>query len=303
MKKKYYCEKCKFSTYDKSKYLRHKKSDKHKQCYMRCEFCGKPYKHKSSLSRHLKKCSKNPGDDFLQDTENQLIIKEDGIEIKEKSSNNEIVNNNNNEVSQLIKIIKDQQRQLDKSHELMDKVIKETIPRIGNNNNNSISINVYLNEKCKNAMNLTDFVDKINVSLEDLAYTQQHGYIEGITNIFTKQLRDLSPNERPIHCSDTKRLQFYVKDDDQWKKDNKHLKLDKSLNDVKIKQMKRLKHWEDLHPEYLLNEHLLEQWQLMVKEIIGPEENKRDKDKNLSIIKKQIATNTILPEKLILKNK
>ena len=111
MKKKYYCEKCKFSTYDKSKYLRHKKSDKHKQCYMRCEFCGKPYKHKSSLSRHLKKCSKNPGDDFLQDTENQLIIKEDGIEIKEKSSNNEIINNNNNEVSQLIKIIKDQQRQ------------------------------------------------------------------------------------------------------------------------------------------------------------------------------------------------
>ena len=67
--------------------------------------------------------------------------------------------------------------------------------------------------------------------------------------------------------------------------------------------MKRLKHWEDLHPDYLLNEDLLEQWQLMVKEIIGPEENKRDKDKNLSIIKKQIATNTILPEKLILKNK
>ena len=284
--------------------MRHKKSDKHKHAQRHCEFCGKPYKHKSSrVCRHLKKCSKNPGD--KDESENQLIIKDDNIEITEKSKNNDILKNttNSSEVSELIKIIKDQQRQVDKSHQLMDKVIKETIPRIGNNNNNSISITVYLNEKCKNAMNLTDFVDKINVSLEDLAYTQQHGYIEGITNIFTKQLKDLSPNERPIHCSDTKRLQFYVKDDDQWKKDNKHLKLDKSLNDVKIKQLKRLKHWEDLHPDYLLDEHLLEQWQLMVKEIIGPEENKKDKDKNLSIIKKQIASNTILPEKLILKNK
>ena len=84
-----------------------------------------------------------------------------------------------------MEIIKSQQKQLDQSHKLIDKVIKETVPRIGNNNNN-ISINVYLNEKCKNAMNLTDFVDKINVSLEDLVYTQQHGYIQGLTNIFTK---------------------------------------------------------------------------------------------------------------------
>ena len=134
-------------------------------------------------------------------------------------------------------------------------------------------------------------------------YTQQHGYIQGITNIFTKQLKDLSPNERPIHCCDKKRLQFYVKDDNTWMKDNKHVKLDKSLNEVKIKQMKKLKQWEDLHPDYLSDENLLNKWQLMVKEIIGPFENKKDQEKNLSIIKKQIATNTTLPEKFILKDK
>ena len=111
-------------------------------------------------------------------------------------------------MKELLEIIKTQQKQLNQSHKLIDQwIIKETVPRIGNNNNN-ISINVYLNEKCKNAMNLTDFVDKINVSLEDLVYTQQHGYIQGITNIFTKQLKDLSPNERPIHCCDKKDYNF-----------------------------------------------------------------------------------------------
>ena len=151
-------------------------------------------------------------------------------------------------------------------------------------------------------MNLTDFVDKINVSLEDLVYTQQHGYIQGLTNIFTKQLKDLSPDERPIHCCDKKRLQFYVKDDNTWMKDNKHEKLDKSLNEVKIKQMKKLKQWEDINPDYLLDEKLLGEWQLMVKEIIGPFENK-DQEKHLSLIKKQIATTTTIPEKFCLKDK
>ena len=73
--------------------------------------------------------------------------------------------------------------------------------------------------------------------MEDLKYTQQHGYIEGITNIFTKQLKDLQPTERPIHCSDTKRLQFYVKDDDIWSKDDEH-KIEKSIKDIKMKQIK-----------------------------------------------------------------
>ena len=94
-----------------------------------------------------------------------------------------------------------------------------------------------------------------------------------------------------------------MKDDKTWMKDNKHMKLDKSLNEVKIKQMKKLKQWEDLHPDYLLNEDLLNKWQLMVKEIIGPFESKKDQEKNLSIIKKQIATNTIIPDKYCLKDK
>ena len=84
--------------------------------------------------------------------------------------------------------------------------LKDVIPKIGNTYNNRMSINIYLNEKCKNAMNLTDFVENVKVSLEDLLYTKNHGFVKGISNIFAKQLQDMEPTQRPIHCSDKKTL-------------------------------------------------------------------------------------------------
>ena len=117
--------------------------------------------------------------------------------------------------------------------------------KIGNNNNNTISINFFLNEQCKNAMNLTDFINQLNVSLEDLQYSKNNGFIEGVTNIFTKQLKDLKPTERPIHCSDKKRLQFYVKDDDKWCKDSNNEKIDETIYNIKMKQTSKLTEWEN----------------------------------------------------------
>jgi uncharacterized protein YneR len=294
MSNNFYCGKCDFLALDRRDYTRHCKTKKHKTASFTCQYCKKNYKYRSGLSRHVQTCKKKF--EFNLDDEGEKTME-----------NTEITHHVGNEVAsgdmtELINIIKEQQKQLSESHQLIEKVIKETVPRIGNNNNN-ISINVYLNEQCKNAMNLTDFVDDINVSLEDLAYTQKHGYIEGITNIFTKKLKDLSPSERPIHCSDTKRLQFYVKDDDEWTKDDQHIKLDKSLKEVKMKQIKQLKQWEDLNPGYLTDDALLNKWQLMVKEIIGPEDKKKNIQKNMNIIKKQIANTTFIPVKCALKNK
>ena len=296
MSNNFYCSKCDFLASDRRDYSRHCKTKKHKTAAFTCEFCNKNYKYRSGLSRHLQKCKKRyekPLDDG-----GEILVENTQLtsHVGDKSGSS------NSGMTELINIIKEQQKQLSESHQLIEKVIKETVPRIGNNNNN-ISINVYLNEKCKNAMNLTDFVDDINVSFEDLAYTQEHGYIEGITNIFTKKLQDLSPSERPIHCSDTKRLQFYVKDDDEWTKDDQHIKLDKSLKEVKMKQIKQLKQWEDLNPGYLTDDRLLTQWQLLVKEIIGPEDKKKNIQKNMNIIKKQIANTTFIPVKCALKNK
>ena len=119
--------------------------------------------------------------------------------------------------------------------------LKDIIPKIGNTYNNAMSINIYLNEKCKDAMNLTDFVENVKVSLEDLLYTKNHGFVKGISNIFVKQLQDMEPTQRPIHCSDKKRLQFYVKDADKWEKDKSHEKIDKTIDEITFKQIKQVK--------------------------------------------------------------
>ena len=128
-------------------------------------------------------------------------------------------------------------------------------------NNQNVTINVFLNEQCKNAMNLTDWIENIKVTLEDLQYTKDNGFVNGVTNIINKQLQDLGPTERPIHCSDAKRLQFYVKDDDKWSKDSNNEKIDETIYNIKMKQTSKLTDWEKLHPNYAQDAHLLNEWQ------------------------------------------
>ena len=128
------------------------------------------------------------------------------------------------------------------------------------NNQNNMTINVFLNEHCKDALNLTDFVQNIKVTLEDLQYTKDNGFVNGVTNIITKQLQDLKPTQRPIHCSDKKRLQFYVKDDDKWEKDVDNKKLDETIRDVKLKLPKSLTEWEKMNPSYKKDPKLMDEW-------------------------------------------
>tara|TARA_B110000967_G_C18727646_1_gene480963 strand:- start:65 stop:958 length:894 start_codon:yes stop_codon:yes gene_type:complete len=294
-KKTYYCKKCNYSSKNRNDFTKHCKTLKHTKSLFKCDGCGKQYKFTSGLSRHIVKCHLYKEYELaLNNPEDELALNNQ----EEKETYN--IDCVNHDVKDLINIIKKQQIQINESHKMIEKVITETVPKIGNNNNNNISINVYLNENCKNAMNLTDFVEQINVSLEDLLYTQQHGHTEGLANIFTRQLKDMNPTERPIHCSDSKRLQFYIKDDDTWSKDEKHIKIDKTINDVKMKQMKKLKQWEDLHPTYLTDEKLLDKWQLMVREIIGHGDSEKDKEKNMMNIKKKLAFTT--PFKYSLQN-
>lgn len=138
-----------------------------------------------------------------------------------------------------------------------DQIIHDMVPKIGNNtinNNQKISINVFLNEKCSNAMNLTDFVEKLQITLGDLTYAAAHGSAKSISDKFIKQLKDMEPTERPIHCSDTKRLQFYVKEDNEWEKDIEHEKLDYSIKKIQSKQMDMLQEWTKKHPNWIHND-------------------------------------------------
>ena len=156
------------------------------------------------------------------------------------------------------------------------------------NNTNNISINMYLNENCKNALNLEDFVKQITVSLQDLDYSKENGYVKGITNILVNQLKYLAPTERPIHCSDKKRMKFYVKDDNKWAKDENNVKITDSIKSVGMEQVKTLSEWEKLNPTFQEDSKLLTEWQTTLSKLT-PGQSSKETQKNYIKIKKELC--------------
>ena len=149
-------------------------------------------------------------------------------------------------------------------------------------------------------MKLVDFVSNLTLCLGDLLYTQEHGYAEGISNIFVKHLQDLNPYKRPIHCCDKKSMQFYVRDENKWQKDKENKKIDKSIQDLTVKQIKHLKEWEMKNPNYMKDDKLLSQWQKLVHEIMGSSnDSNREKDKELII--RKLGKTVKIKENLIIK--
>jgi len=283
--KKFCCKKCGFTSRNKKDYTRHLLTAKHRMDNMdniadnkknpRREFecnCGKVYKYNSGLSKHKKRCLQPP------DPNKNIKL---GISPTSQSNGaisaemlNKLVEQNNTLIEKVIELSKDRQ-----------------IINYENCGNKKMTINVFLNQECNNAMNLTDFVDNVKVSLEDLNYTTEHGYIKGISNIFVKNLQHLDPKERPIHCSDKKRLQFYVREENKWKKDMTNAKINKTIEDITVKQIKRIKEWEGQHPDYLANEQLLQEWHKMIQQITGSG-NEGEREKSKDQIKKSLG-NTI----------
>ena len=268
---KYECKKCHFSLVNKKDYNRHLTTRKHQRItndnkkpnYSKCE-CGKVYKFRSGLSKHKKTCNSN-----IEDT----------IDIFQK-------------------VLEQQQDLQEKMNQVATKQSGNVI-NYNNNTNNKTTINVFLNEQCKDAINLTDFMNSLEISLEDLQYTKEHGYIKGISNIFVKHLQDMPARERPFHCSDKKRMQFYVKDEDKWEKDDRHEKIDESISNIQLKQIKKIKEWEKSHPKYLKDEKLLNIWHDMIHKIMGPADDVT-REKNKELIKKSIGTTVELKDAMIL---
>jgi hypothetical protein len=250
-----------------------KKLAKNVDSKFKCE-CGKSYKHASSLSKHKIKCK------HYNDVGGVCEIISD------------IVPNNNVEV--LLKaILKENQNIAHENKALRDKIsnLEVNVTNITNNNtnNNQFNINMFLNEKCKNAMNLEDFIQKMKFTLEDLQYTRDNGYTKGISNIFIKSLNDMDVTKRPIHCSDQKRLQFYVKNDDEWTKDSNNEKIDNSIEQISKKQLKTIKEWVKANPDYLDSEKKTEEYFTLVSNITQP-----NSEKNLRNIKRKVGENVKL---------
>ena len=265
------CEICNYKTKSGFNYNRHINSSKHKKKVCPqiiekktfvCE-CGKKYKFQSGLSKHKHKCK------FVFEEKIQITTTEKNEEIELlKAEIADLKNQRKQDQSVILEAV----QQLTEN---TNKIVENA--GAGNNYtdcyNQKMTINVFLNEECKNAMNLTDFVDQFKVSLEDLQYTRDNGFAQGITNIFTKQLKDMDPTTRPIHCSDSKRLQFYVKDENEWVKDSDGTQLDSTINKIKIKQANSLTEWELEHPDFIKDPKLTDEWCSMMAKIAPESKN------------------------------
>jgi hypothetical protein len=140
---------------------------------------------------------------------------------------------------------------------LLNKMVEitQTIPSIVNNNNtttnnNQFNLNLFLNETCKNAINFTDFIDNIHITDDDLENNAKMGFVEGVTKIIMDNLKQLELIERPIHCTDVKRETIYVKDEDQWEKDNSKEVIQKGIQEITRKNMCQLSEWRENNPDY-----------------------------------------------------
>ena len=195
-------------------------------------FCGKIYNHKSSLCKHKKEC--------------KVINEEATMEYLKKEITPEII-------IELIQQNKELQQTLIDQNKCMMEIIKNGTHNTinSNNNNKTFNLQVFLNETCKDAINLTDFVNQLQVSVNDLEETGKLGYAEGISKVFIKNLNDIDYNMRPIHCSDLKRETLYIKEDNQWNKDDQQKSnLTKAIKQVANKNIKNISEWQKLHPDY-----------------------------------------------------
>ena len=232
----FHCEKCDYKSCRKNDFNKHLQSKKHNaqngskmlmenSLYI-CN-CNKKYKHIQSFNRHKKNCEGEKKEDMVLIPDNKDDMKE--LVLKLINQNSEL-----------------------------QKTIHDLIPKVGNNNNNTINnknkfnINVFLNEKCKDALSMDEFINKIEVSMKNLLTTKEKGQVNGISNIIMENMNKLSLYERPLHCTDKKRETLYVKND-KWEKDENKEYIYKALKIVESKQLKNLNVWLEEHPNYMNN--------------------------------------------------
>lgn len=226
--------------------------------------CGKEYNHLRSFKRHTQLCGKEI------------------IQVNSSDANGDL-----HEV--LTKLITQNQNILLENKEMRD-MVKEMIPKIGNTViNNKFNLQIFLNEKCKDAINLTDFVQNLNLSLDDLHTPKHEGYISGITNIFVKGLREMDMYKRPIHCSDLKREVLYVRDNNSWAKDNNNKdQLKSAIHQVSKKQVGLIKYWEEENPNWSETDKGADEYIRMVRSVTNAGVQSDTDDKIIKTIAKEV---------------
>jgi hypothetical protein len=209
--------------------------------------CGKSYADNSGLWRHKKNCFKSNIEENKETNIKKLI------EDKHESLNNNILMDKDlimmliNENKEFKQMILDQNKTI---IELSKNNMNVTNNNTNNSHNKTFNLQFFLNEECKDALNISEFVSSIKVELEDLETTGRLGYVEGVSRIINKNLNDLEQSKRPIHCSDLKREVLYIKNDDQWtKEDETRPILKKAIKQVANENIKQIGEWRKKYPD------------------------------------------------------
>jgi hypothetical protein len=247
----FYCDKCDYKCCKKFNWDRHILTPKHSrmtkggqkgaineqnepghvECKYSCESCKKIYASRNGLWKHQQKCN-----------------------IAEKNSES-IVTNNTSDKDELITYLMKENQEF--KNLILEIVKKDTYNQSTTNNttnntnshNKAFNLNFFLNETCKDAMNIMDFVDSIKLQLSDLEKVGELGYVEGISNIIVKNLNELDVTQRPVHCTDKKRETMYIRDEDKWEKDESNSKIKKAIKRVASKNQRLLPKFKEAHPD------------------------------------------------------
>ena len=272
---KYSCIICDYNTSRKNDYDKHILTPKHlmatfsngRSHNFECNICNKSYSDRSGLWRHKRKCGTQVIQQPNEDSVNMFM------EIMEQ----------NKEFKELI---------IEQNKQIIELSSKPTTT-----NNNSFNLQFFLNETCKDALNITDFINQLQVGTKDLEETGRLGYAEGISKIFINGLKKLNVNQRPVHCSDMKRETIYIKDGGQWEKDNdENVKLTNAIRDVAHKNIEQIQVWTELHPEYTdLKSKFNDRYMKLIGEAMSGSTNE-ETYRNYKKIARNIMRETLIPK-------
>ena len=269
----FHCDVCNVACAFKSDYDRHISSQRHMKkekqkeknlADTQCE-CGKRYKFASSLSFHRKTCPK-------AHKQMQLIVHEPVTTAQLKEPASEL-----SEFKDMVMtMLQDNRNAYCTVVDNMSAIIKDMIPRLGNGNvitntststnNTQFNLNMFLNEDCKDAIKLSDFVKTLNITLTDLEYTKTKGIVEGVGSIIAKNLRGMDIHKRPIHCTDAKRETMYIKGD-EWIKDEGHAHLRHFIYLTSCYQTRVIQDWMNAHPGWEVKDAMHTEYQAICKEL------------------------------------
>jgi hypothetical protein len=305
---KFYCLSCHYETSRKSSYDKHIMTSKHKKLtnvnntltescekgaetsIYTCHMCDKEYKSRVGLWKHIKTCKLedkkcNTIEHTIETTieKNEITDKELIMMVVKQNSelikDNNVLRTDNNELRTMIMKV------------LENGTHNTTNTTHTNSHNKAFNLNFFLNETCKDAMNIMDFVDSIKLQLSDLERVGELGYIEGISKIIVKNLKELDVTQRPVHCTDKKRETMYIKDENKWEKDEERLKLHKVVRKVACKNQNLIPKFKEEHPDCnKYHSKFSDQYnKIIVESMGGPGHNDFEKEeKIIKNISKQV---------------